>query len=296
MMKNRIKIIILPLMIFSLIIFSACSSPSCGDTATISISFNNDSATDKAAVNIDQLRHVITLTGPTGTQTLSITGSGTAKASVVAGTWQIEVEAFLGSDLYAEGSTTANVKAGRNTNVTVFMNVVWTPPGGGGGGGGGRTTRDPWDFAVSGWEELYGKVLEINAAGGGTKVILLTQDLFVDITTPAPNGWILIDVPATDITLMANSPITIKRAPPAAGAGPGGGYVDQFFKVTNGKLTLGYPGMSGTLSLVGDTGGYTEIIEVSYGGALVMNEGVKLSGNERTGAPPTLGGAPVLSV
>ena len=57
------------------------------------------------------------------------------QVTVVAGTWYIDVEAYLEEALYAVGSATAEVKAGQNTDVLIQMNVVWsdsagTPRGG----------------------------------------------------------------------------------------------------------------------------------------------------------------------
>ena len=80
----------------------------------------------KAAVGIDQLRHAITLSGPTGVKTHSISGAGTASIQVVPGTWEIKVEGYFGSELYSVGASTAEVKAGRSTDVSVQMTVVWS--------------------------------------------------------------------------------------------------------------------------------------------------------------------------
>ena len=111
------------------------------DTATISISLGMLPSPGRAAVSIDHLVHIIKLSGPTGSQTMTVTGSGTAKATVAVGTWHIRVEAFFEEELYAVGSATAEVKAGRNTDVLIQMTVVWTDSAGdansGGGGSGG---------------------------------------------------------------------------------------------------------------------------------------------------------------
>ena len=126
---------------FCIIILTACSSG--GDTAEISISLGLQNMPDKSTVSIDQLRHTITLSGPTGKQTLSVAGSGTARASVVPGFWRIDVEGYYGKDLYSIGSASAEVKAGRNTNVSVYMNIVWSDNGSTGGSGGGGGTSVP---------------------------------------------------------------------------------------------------------------------------------------------------------
>ena len=127
-MKKSISRILPAILVVFLI---SCESG--GETSTISISFSNEPG--KAAISIEQLVHVITLTGPGGDQTLTIEGSGSAKATVLAGTWQIDVLGFYGSQLYSMGTASAEVKAGRNTNVSVLMTVVWTGSPGTPGGG-----------------------------------------------------------------------------------------------------------------------------------------------------------------
>ena len=116
--------------VFSLLIFAfslaTCSGGSAGgDTATITISTSVNRAEGRATVSLEQLRHVITLSGPTGTQTHTIVGAGTMKATVYQGHWEIKVEGYLGDELYSVGSASADVKAGKNTNVSVQMTVVW---------------------------------------------------------------------------------------------------------------------------------------------------------------------------
>ena len=65
------------------------------------------------------------------------------QVTVVAGTWNIRVEAYYKEELYAVGYTTVEVKARQNTNVSIQMNVIVSDDsgsgisGGGGGGGGG---------------------------------------------------------------------------------------------------------------------------------------------------------------
>ena len=110
------------LVIVALLLLSACdnfANPSDGGNATIVIDLGNGKVPEKAAkdVNINELRHMITLSGPTGSQTHSITGGGTFRATVAAGTWNIRVTAYLGAELYAIGSATAEVRAGLSTDV-----------------------------------------------------------------------------------------------------------------------------------------------------------------------------------
>ena len=125
-MKLNFKVFLsLSLVVFSMATLN-CGSPSGGNTSAITISFSN--APGKAAVGIDQLRHEISLSGPTGIKTFTITGAGSVNATVAVGHWTISVQGFLGDELYAVGSGSAEVKAGLNTNVTIQMTVVWSEP------------------------------------------------------------------------------------------------------------------------------------------------------------------------
>ena len=123
-MKSRIKFSSLLILTFYLLVLFACSSDD--ESAVISISLGMTIAPGKATVNIDQLVHVITFTGPSEKQVFTVSGAGNVKATVAPGLWTIYVEAYLDNKLYAVGSSTADVKAGRTTDVTIKMNVVWT--------------------------------------------------------------------------------------------------------------------------------------------------------------------------
>ena len=118
-----------------LLVFASCSNPmgdaSSGDSI-INIDLGSGEVPSRAAkgVSISSLTHSFKFSGPTGVLTRSITGGGTVQVVVVAGTWQIEVQAYLGMELYAVGSAIAMVKAGQTTNVSIQMNVVWSESAG----------------------------------------------------------------------------------------------------------------------------------------------------------------------
>ena len=137
-MKKTIKFSLFLVFIFSLLFLYSCPDSSTDMTA-INISFGTDSIQGKAAVSIGDLVHIIKLSGPTGTQIHTITGAGSFKAVVVPGLWKIDVEGYLGVELYSEGSESIEVEAGRTSNVSIHMDVVWTGLAGGGGGGTGGT-------------------------------------------------------------------------------------------------------------------------------------------------------------
>jgi len=123
-MKSNIKSAISTLMIFVLFAFITCGGPT-GETATIRISIGKAVA-GKATVGIDQLRHTITFSGPTGTKIVDLgLGGGSVSVAVAPGLWNISVEAFYGDELYAVGTESADVKAGKSTSVLVQMTVVW---------------------------------------------------------------------------------------------------------------------------------------------------------------------------
>ena len=123
-MKKAIKTFSLLFAIYSLLL---CTCSSGGESAVISINLGSGSIPAKVArdVSISELKHIITFSGPTGTQIVTITGGGTAKATVMPGHWNISVEAYLGDELYAIGSASTEVRAGKTSNVTVQMTVVW---------------------------------------------------------------------------------------------------------------------------------------------------------------------------
>ena len=144
-MKKAIKVFSLLTVICSLLTIVTCSSGN--DTATLSIRLSDLPGKAAKAVSVDQLTHVIVLSGPADTQTLTITGSGTATATVAVGLWSIRVTAYYGEEVYAVGNATAEVRAGRNTDVSVHMTVVYKEPGSttpsGGGGNNNNNNNNP---------------------------------------------------------------------------------------------------------------------------------------------------------
>ena len=128
--KINIKFPILLLLFFILFVLCGCLGDFAGDTAIISIKLNGGSAAGKAAVSINELEHIITLTGPTGEITLTVIGEGTARAVVATGLWQIDVKGYFGEELYSTGTASTEVEAWRTANVAIQMTVVWLDKGG----------------------------------------------------------------------------------------------------------------------------------------------------------------------
>ena len=187
------------------LLLGTCSNGS--DETTISISFGMDNAPGRAAVSIDELRHEISLYGPTGKQTLSISGPGTARATVVPGTWHIEVEGYLGDNLYSEGSAIAEVRVGRNTSVLVHMIVILI---GDGSGGGGSPPGPAYGISLS-----ESGTLAFTAVGEGYYL----EPLTVTITNIGSNGTGSLNV---GITGIDSSSFSIILSPPISNIPPGG--------------------------------------------------------------------------
>jgi len=125
-MKNIIKLFAIALIA---VIGVQCFSDWEGDAATITISLGAD--TNARAVGVAyppdeeillQLEHRIHLQGPTGSQDHTVSNGETrAVFSVVPGLWEISIEARLENVLYAVGSNSVTVRAGRANTVVIEM-------------------------------------------------------------------------------------------------------------------------------------------------------------------------------
>jgi len=141
----KIKFFI-PALLIIIAALSGCFSPWQGDTAAITI--NLGAGTNARAVDypptpeiLSQLEHSITMLGSTGPQDHSFPkGETKAAFSVAPGLWSITVEALLDGELYAAGSGSVDVIAGRNNAVSITMSrydgspvdiegMVWVPGG-----------------------------------------------------------------------------------------------------------------------------------------------------------------------
>ena len=284
MIKRKLLNAVLILSVLS-VLLTTCGTGS--EEATISISFETESASGKAAISIDELHHVITLSGPTGRQTLSIAGRGSARTTVAAGIWHLEAEGFYGNELYSKGSATAEVKAGQRVSVIIQMAVIWGEPTGGAVGG-GSPPRMP-DAYVSNWDELR---TAIDAAPDGSEyIIMVTQNLVADeLTNPGLYG--------ATIELPYGSPWFPGKNVTLVGAAGGVEIVRPstlstsfyLFSVTQGNtLRLGRPGMGGMLTIKGDsiTAIFYELINVT--GTLEMNNNVEITDTRRSGNGAAVG-------
>ena len=263
-MKTAFKAFSLLFAICSLLILVGCTGD--GENATISIKISAEPG--KAAISVDQLKHSITLTGPTGTKTLTIAGAGTAKAAVVPGLWTIGVEAYFGEELYAVGSSIAEVKAGRNTDVSVQMTVVWTDTAG--IPNSPATPIIKHDAEIGTWAELDTYISGL--ASGDDKIILITNNISDADSTISINNGITVSLFATTIRT------TISR--------DGVVHTGALFHLNTGTtLNLGMPGTPANLILDGALGmggspATNALIVFASGGTLNMYDGAVLQNNE----------------
>ena len=219
------------MLLFAIFALAACSTGS--DTAILSINLGKGSLPDKASVSIEQLRHAITLSGPTGKRSYSISGGGTIRATVAAGIWYIDVEAFLGSELYAKGSGSAEVRTGRNTSVTIYMTVVWGEETTGGVGGGPVGPVIQW---VEIWDIDQLKQVSDNM---GKNYKLMDDIIYTGIGT-IPSG-LVIEIP---LGIDAGGVVT-----PFTGIFDGNGHTIQLNMIVAGGL----PNYAGLFAVNGGT-------------------------------------------
>ena len=118
--------------IFVVAILAGCSMGA--ETAMATIVVDVDQAETAKAVNLGEVSHSVALSGPTGGRSAEIgPGGGSVSFTVAPGTWNISVTGYYRGQVYSTGTATADVVAGKTTNVSVPMTVVYveTPSGGG---------------------------------------------------------------------------------------------------------------------------------------------------------------------
>jgi len=167
--SNRIIKLFSVLFIFALAI-SACSDPSAGGvTGTVSINFSGSGSrsVDKIPYPLnlaspeqqEMLEHRIVFSGNGRTLVFEAQKGATSyKATVPAGTWNIEIKAYVklqGVFLYAKGNNTLNVKAGQRNPVTVDMVRAFYQVGEEGPGGGIIFHTDPGGIVDPVTGEIY---------------------------------------------------------------------------------------------------------------------------------------------
>jgi len=113
------------LLAFALLFFSGCFSPYKGDEATLTLLFGG--AGGRAIIleeTLSQLVYTVELEGPTGRQSYTMEkGAQSFNVTVTPGHWNITLKAYLNTMIFAEGSISADIKAGPNT-VEIKMNLT----------------------------------------------------------------------------------------------------------------------------------------------------------------------------
>jgi len=127
---------LLPVFVLPLLLLTACFSPYKGDTATLKLVLGSAAApgrdiSDTTPDNVISMRlvHTIELSGPTGRIMINApAGQSTVQVEVAPGRWDIAVEALLDGEPYANGSASADIKAGQNNPVQISMYLVTKGP------------------------------------------------------------------------------------------------------------------------------------------------------------------------
>ena len=244
------------------IIICGCFSPWRGDEGNLSIVWGHSgnsrgyiSQTDFESLDMFK----VILKGPGGTIEEEFRGKPGASFSVIPGTWSVVVKGYLVSnqaDLKAMGIEQIEVKTGKRTSEVINMYSA---------------------VEVGDWWTLHDCVDTIGTqfTGPTRPFIIVIKDSF-KAENQGPVSTISTNKSAI---LVAEKPVTITRDLSSV-------FMSQFFSVTGGgTLTLGKPGMIGTITLDGSFDGITltfYVIEVdgSYpANKLEMYDGVTIKNN-----------------
>jgi len=122
---------LLPVFVLPVLLLTGCFSPYKGDTATLRLllgsgALSRDISDTLPDVPVEkQLVHNIGLSGPTGKISMNVpAGQSSVQVEVAPGRWDITVEALLDGEPYANGSASADIKAGQNNPVQITMYLV----------------------------------------------------------------------------------------------------------------------------------------------------------------------------
>ena len=226
-----------------------------GGKGTVSIAWGN--ATGRSFVqesDLADLRFDIILTGPGEKQEKSFTGTSSAVFTVNPGTWTINVKGYkpgtVDDKLMIMGIEQVKVNPGPNGTIPLPIYTV-----------------TEGDFLT---DLNYGLTLNSSEPGVSSRTelfILKSDDMFRYDTGPA---YIVID---RKIILIAEEDITLVKTGLPMSLDPDDR--QPCFYITNGgELTLGLPGMTGTITLDGINSDNVSLVIVKTGGSLVMNDNV----------------------
>ena len=241
------------------IILSTCFSPWRGEEGNLTIYWGKSENSRLVELwDMGTFYYRIILKGPGGIIEEEIYGKPGASFSLIPGTWSVIVKGGeyisgasltdpLRFNLRVMGIEQIEVKTGSKTSETVNMYTA---------------------YEAFNWGDIYSGIAAYQGSSNPSNreviIFINNSKSFPAHTWPLP-----IDYP---VILVAEKPVTITRQP---------GFSDEFFNVitSTGRLTLGLPGMIGTLTL---DGGYSAnpLITISGSASLIMNNGVTLQNNE----------------
>ena len=300
-MKNTFKLFgIIAIIALAL---TACFSLWKGDEAVITL-YLGGGAGGRAAMKYPpdndirgNLVHIVQLSGPDGDQTIEFEkGALTAKITVVPGRWAITVNAFLDdklSDIYAEGSRSVNLIAGRNNKVEIEMQYAMAEVP-----GDSLTEKLNWLEKYAQSDRSY--VLEIDKdesiaphglSYGGRNITITLKGIDADKTVSLSSNGAMFYVDS-GVTLILDN-ITLEgleeNTAPLVSIGSGGTLtMDTCSAITGNTSIDGWGGgvwmdkdgnltMNGTAKIFGNTAANAGGVCVN--GNLTMNNDAEISGN-----------------
>ena len=282
MKKNTLKI---ALAILAIVILASCSSPvgsgkgggvtgggSTGGEGAIRLSFAADSRTlVDTATELANMVHTVTCTGPGGTVTEEFSGtSGTIM--LAAGRWTISVRATgdRPAAYVSSSSPPPTGVAGFPARMLRAMSddvVVEVTPG--------NTSTVPVQMIpATEASNSYQLALASDMVNdnGKEEILLVSADLDFSSVGYTNAGF----KPTQNIRIMADKPVRLHSV---TGLGP--------MITVLGKLTLGWPGMKGSLILDLNLSSFNKPIiwvgDASNSGEFIMYNGVTLTGNNFPG-------------
>ncbi|MCL1927742.1 MAG: hypothetical protein FWG07_02975 [Treponema sp.] len=258
------------LAVFVVLILTTCFSPWTGNSGNLTLVWGNTGSERWEFDNssFGNFNYVVTLRGPGGTiEKRFEKGIGSANFDVIPGTWNVTIKGYepiyvggQGGNLSLMGIEQIEVKAGQKKSETIVMHNA---------------------VEVNSWNELvscltislvYPSYIPQSIPGTSPPeyrsfLFLINNDLEVDSFISIPT-----DVP---VILVAEEDVRIYRDT---------SHIGSFFSATSstgGSLTLGMKGMSGTLTLDGESNALYPgvLVNTDASFSLTMHSGVTIKNN-----------------
>ena len=247
------------------VLICACFSPWQGDEGNLSITWGNSGNSRQFATNLSTIPvFKVILKGPGGTIEEEFTNQPLgANFSVIPGTWSVIVKGIdpsQGGELMVMGIEQIEVKAGKKSSEIIRMYSA-------------VEVGSWWDLNSAATDTRFNPSDPGNSSYTGTgEYIIIIKD-----SLEAGLSWTSAIAITRPIILVAEKPVTIRRQ-----KGSGGGFTNPFFNISGGRLTLGWPGMTGTITLDGSYTSPTSSaisLGLTMGDALVMYDGITIKNN-----------------